>query len=90
LNYDAFCSLGKFSLGRSNMFNRLQEAWATALGLPVEAVFGLVHVPPNAYYHIYRDNFASISEFFYRSSYLCKAATKSFVNGCHGFGASRR
>jgi len=31
----------------------------------------------------------SIAELFYRASYLCKAATKSYGNGCHGFGTSR-
>lgn len=89
LNGDAFCSLGKFSPNRDNMFNRLQEAWASALNLPIEEVRGLVEVPANHYYHLYRDNNESIAKFFFRASYLCKSATKSFVNGSHGFGASR-
>jgi hypothetical protein len=89
LNYDAFCSLGKFSPGRDNMFNRLQEAWASALSLPIEATNGLVEIPANPYYHLYRDNHESLAQFFFRASYLCKAATKFFSNGSHGFGASR-
>ncbi|MEA3172408.1 MAG: hypothetical protein QOI97_5356 [Pseudomonas sp.] len=44
---DAFNALGKFEPGRDNMFNRLVEAWASALGLSVEAVSGLVEIPPN-------------------------------------------
>lgn len=89
LNYDAYCSLGKFSPGRDNMFNRLQYAWASALGLRAVDVVGLVEIPPNPYYHLYRDDNAGIAEFFFRASYLCKSATKAFGNGSHGFGASR-
>jgi hypothetical protein len=40
LNKDAFCALGTYEPGRQNMFNRLHEAWASALGLPVEDVWG--------------------------------------------------
>jgi len=89
LNYDAFCSLGIFASGRNNMFNRLQEAWASALGLSADTVRGLVEIPSNPYYVLHRDDNTSIAEFFFRASYLCKMATKSFGNGCHGFGASR-
>lgn len=89
LNYDAFCSLGVYALGRSNMFNRLQEAWASALGLSTDVIQGLVEIPSNPYYVIRRDSPTSIAAFFFRASYLCKMATKSFGNGSHGFGASR-
>ena len=89
LNYDAFNALGKFEPGRDNMFNRLVESWASALGLPVEAVSGLVEIPSNPYYHLRRDDLAGQAEFFFRASYLCKAATKVFGDGHHGFGTSR-
>lgn len=90
LNYDAFCSIGKFESGRGNMFNRLHEAWSSALGLPATDVVGLVHFPVNCYYHLHNEDIVGISQFFERASYLCKAATKEYGNGCHGFGASRR
>lgn len=89
LNRDAFCAVGAYELGRDNMFNRLHEAWASALGLPVSAVSGLVHIPDNAYYFLRRDDQDSMADFFYRASYLCKAATKAYGNRGHGFGASR-
>jgi hypothetical protein len=89
LNHDAFFTLGRFKPGRDNIFNRLQEALASALRQPVEGISGLIHIPDNACYHIYRENDASIAEFFYRASYLCKAETKGFGDGGHGFGASR-
>lgn len=72
------------------MFNRLSEAWASALRLPVSAVSGLVHIPDNAYYFLHRNDQGSIADFFYRASYMCKAATKAYGNGGHGFGCSRR
>lgn len=89
LNYDAFNALGKFESGRDNMFNRLEEAWASALGLPVEAVRGLVEIPSNPTYCLRRDDPQSQADFFHRASYLCKAATKVYGDGQHGFGASR-
>lgn len=89
LNYDAFCTLGKFEMDRDNLFNRLHEAWASALGLSVESVIGLVEFPNNPFYVLRRDDEKSIAEFFYRVSYLCKAETKFYGNGVHGFGSSR-
>ncbi|AOX99255.1 inovirus Gp2 family protein [Jeongeupia sp. USM3] len=89
LNGNAFCTLGKYEMGRDNLFNRLQEAWASALDLSVEGVEGLVEVPKNACYRLRRDDGASVEDFFYRASYLCKVATKRFGDGTHGFGASR-
>lgn len=89
LNNDAYCSLGAFEAGRENIFNRLQEAWASALGLPLHSVTGLVEIPANPCYYVRHNDQASIDEFFYRASYLCKSATKSYGNGCHGFGSSR-
>jgi len=89
LNKDAFCTLGTYEPGRDNMFNRLNEAWASALGLSLEAVAGLVEIPKNPCYIMHRDDPSSIEALFFRASYLCKAATKAYGDGGHGFGASR-
>lgn len=89
LNNDAFCTLGKFELDRDNLFNRLHEAWASALGLAVQSVVGLVELPRNSFYLLRRNDPESIADFFYRVSYLCKAETKVFGDGTHAFGASR-
>ena len=70
------------------MFNRLQEAWASALGTSVEAVRGLVEIPDNPSYSLRRDGLG-VEEFFYRASYLCKAPTKVYGDGRHGFDSSR-
>lgn len=89
LNKDAYCAIGTYELGRNNMYNRLYESWASALGLPVGDVVGLVHIPDNACYFLNREDQASCAAFFFRASYLCKAATKTYGHGGHGFGASR-
>jgi hypothetical protein len=89
LNRDAFTALGKFEIGRDNMFNRLVEAWASALRLSVEVMSGLVEIPNNPSYPINRDDPVGQEAFFYRASYLCKSATKAYGDGSHGFGCSR-
>jgi hypothetical protein len=89
LNYDAFNALGKIESGRDNMFNRLERAWASALGMSGEAVRGLVEIPDNPYYQLQRNELAGQAAFFYRASYLCKSGTKVFGDGSHAFVASR-
>lgn len=89
LNRDAFCALGRFEMGRNNLFNRLHEAWASALGLPLEDTKGLVELPTNAVYCLQLTEPNPLMDFFYRASYLCKAETKQYGDGVHGFGASR-
>lgn len=89
LNKDAYSTLGYFASEGRNIFNRLEEAWASALRLRRGAVAGLVHIPENATYYITRDSWQSQADFFHRASYLCKAATKEYGDGQHSFGASR-
>lgn len=89
LSADAFNSLGLFELGRPNLFNRLLEAWASALGISVSETLGLVEFPHNSQFLIRRDEPVVLANFFYRASYLCKAATKEFGKGVHAFGGSR-
>lgn len=89
LNRDAFYVLGQYKVGRDNIYNRIIEAWASALGIEVEDAIGLPHIPDNAIYRIRADDLDSQDEFFYRASYLAKAATK--VTGHRQrFGGSRR
>lgn len=89
LNRDAFNALGYYIPGRNNIFSRLQQAWANALGLTIEEAAGLVHIPVDARYELDRDKPEKQADFFYRASYLCKSATKIFGDGSHGFGTSR-
>lgn len=89
LNNDAFCNLGRFQLGLSNMFNRLHEAWASALRMAVSDVQGLVDFPLDAQWVLQRDNQLVMKDFFQRVSYLAKSATKYYHCGIHAFGSSR-
>lgn len=86
---EAYFTLGLFVSEEQNMAGRTKEAWASALGLPLDQAQGLVHFPENPVYRFERDTPAEKAAFFYRASYLCKAATKIFGHGTHGFGASR-
>lgn len=89
LNRDAYYTLGRMQSDAENMINRLQEAWASALRLPVDLIDGLVEIPDNATYRVDRQVSAHRDGLFHRVSYLCKAATKSFGGHHHGFGSSR-
>lgn len=89
LNGYAFNWLGNYQSTGGNMANRIWEAWASALGEPVEAAKHLVHFPENPSYMLFRADPDSVAAFFQRASYLCKARTKQYGFGHHGYGASR-
>lgn len=102
LNRDAYYTVGRLGSERVNMIRRLQESWASALGLSIYEVDGLVHIPDNATYRIDRhprmrrvageDRKVLVDELpdlFHRASYLCKVATKSYGDRQRGFGTSR-
>ncbi|MGH8381325.1 inovirus Gp2 family protein [Pseudomonas sp.] len=89
LNRDAFTVLGNFKSNSDNVFHRLESAWASALSLPVAAIGGAVHIPDNPVYYLDRARSEGQHELFERASYLCKAATKAYGDGQHGFGCSR-
>lgn len=93
LNRDAYYTVGRLRSERVNMISRMEESWAYALGLPVEQVCGLVHIPRNAVYRIDRevgrDEVDELPALFQRASYLCKKATKSYGDRQRGFDTSR-
>lgn len=89
VNGNAYFTLGKLTSDQQNMASRIQEAWASALGLLLERTKGLVHFPENAVYRFDPESPPEAADFFHRASYLCKANTKLFGLGHHGFGTSR-
>lgn len=91
LNRDAFFTVGRLGSPNDNLIRRVQEAWASALGVPVWQAESAVHLPENAEYRIDRcpRKGDKLPDLFYRASYLCKRATKLYGNGRWGFGASR-
>ncbi|MEY4591747.1 MAG: hypothetical protein RIR18_642 [Pseudomonadota bacterium] len=68
---------------------RIHEAWASALGIPVENKLGLVEFPQNLFYLLQQADPMTLSDSIHRASYLCKAETKQYGDWVHGFGASR-
>ena len=93
LNHDAYHRPGRLQSTRRNLVSRLEEAWASALGLSVDQVQGLVNITDNATCRIYRDvpggKVDELPELFRRASYLCKVATKSYGDRQRGFDTSR-
>lgn len=93
LNRDAYYTIGRLGSDRVNMISRIEESWAGALGLPVDLMTGLVHIPKNAEYLIDRAKRQGkgdeLDDLFYRASYLCKKAIKSYGDRQRGFGTSR-
>lgn len=102
LNRDAYYTLGLLCSEKVNMISRIAESWASALGLLMHEVDGLVHIPENPTYRIDRHPrirkvagadlkvlVDELPDLFYRASYLCKKATKSYGDRQRGFGTSR-
>ncbi|WP_350025420.1 inovirus Gp2 family protein [Pseudomonas fulva] len=93
LSRDAYYTVGRLGSDRVNMISRMEGSWASALGVSFDKVRGRVHIPENAEYRVGRENHLrkldELSELFYRASYLCKKATKSYGYRQRGFGASR-
>lgn len=89
LNGYAFNWLGSYESKSGNLACRIKEAWASAIGMHAETAGTLVHFPENPTYELRRGDPASVEAFVQRASYMCKAATKQYGQGWHGYGASR-
>lgn len=105
LNYDVYFKLGKIQtketmerdlvsgkVRQENMYSRIRDAWASALGIEAEKALGLIQVPENATYKIDRNADDADEQFrkvFYRLSYFAKANTKVFGDHVRNFGCSR-
>lgn len=92
-NGNAYRSLGKFELGRSNMYNRIVKAWASALAVEVINAQGLVHIPKSPSYLLERmmiitKDFA-LRALFMRLSYFAKVDSKHYGDRRHHYGCSR-
>ena len=91
LNYDSYCTIGRYEQGRDNLFNRLNNAWASALGITPEDGLGLVNHSGYGQYtwKLARGDVQGVQQFFHAVSYLGKAATKRWTDGIHAIGCSR-
>ena len=95
VNRDTYHCVGNYEAEEGNMAARIKRAWASALGIDIEAIQsrGLVHFPQNGTYKLDGNSPEQnwqFEELFYRVSYFAKADTKPYCNGSHHFGCSRR
>lgn len=93
LNRDAFNTLGSFRATSGNLYTRLVEAWASALGLKAAEAVGLVHVTENAMFNLNANstNYGEVRGcLVHNLSYLAKDETKVSGDGRHRYGCSRK
>lgn len=101
-NGNAIRATGNWDLSCDNMYRRIHEAWANAIGIELYASQGLVHFcnPTNAFVNhkietsggsimLDRNDSDNYESIFYACSYLAKSATKNFYDGCQPFLHSR-
>tara|TARA_R110000868_G_C10753214_1_gene753355 strand:+ start:196 stop:855 length:660 start_codon:yes stop_codon:yes gene_type:complete len=90
LNESAFRSLGNYADPTvPGLYTTCLEAWASAIWQPYDLAYGLVSIVDNGQWFLDRENQAVFGEAFFAASYLCKARSKVFELGFHGFGCSR-
>lgn len=97
-NKDRFFTLGHFKSDpdemaeQTNLSDRIQKAWASALGVSIGDAIGLVHFPQNPTYFLDRGSLDFENQYnhlFERLSYLAKDDTKHYGDGRNNFGSSR-
>lgn len=87
-NGHAFKGVGSF-FGGENLYSRIGESWAEALGIELTDGVKFVHLPANGQYRIHSRRQEYLTDVFHRASYLTKVVTKDFHDGFHVFGSSR-
>jgi hypothetical protein len=91
-NKDVYHTLGDINASMGNTASRIKKAWASALGLELFQLKGLVNFTRNGQFwidvnaDIYINNYLGL---FKAMSYLAKADTKDYVDNSHSFGTSR-
>ena len=89
-NGDAYRSLGNYSdPEKPSLYRKMQEAWANAIGIPFDLADGLVSLPDRGQWMLRRGDHDMAAQVFYAASYLCKASSKVYELGFHGFDCSR-
>ena len=87
-NHAAYAFMGQFDLASRNMYARIHEAWASAIGMYMDDMRGYIHIPDNPTYQIIRGDEESLRQALYRVSYFAKMQTKEYNQGFHTFGCS--
>ena len=102
LNGNAIRGTGKWDLSCENLYTRLHEAWAYALGMRAPEIQGLIQfangsalesIGQNYVRHgsmlLQRGDWQMFQNLFWVSSYLAKVETKNFHDGCRSFASPR-
>jgi len=102
LNGNAFRGTGKWDLSCENLYTRLHEAWAYALGMRAPEIQGLIQFANGSALEsrgqsyvrygsmlLERGDEQMFQNLFWVSSYLAKVATKNFHDGCRPFVSPR-
>lgn len=102
LNGNAFRGTGKWDLSCNNLYSRLYESWAYALGMRAPEIAGLIQFANGSALEgrgqdyirsgsmlLQRGDEQMFRNLFWVSSYLAKVATKNFHDGCRPFVSPR-
>ncbi len=88
LNGNAYRAIGEYQLGRDNLYNKIIQAWASALRVGAEEAQGLVFFHERGQYFIDYVDDEMANRCFHRASYLAKEETK-IKQPLHSFGSSK-
>jgi len=89
MNGNFFQSLGDMNYQNNYLSGFIAKAWQSALGIPAEMTFPLVHFPKECIYKVSGMTDRERLSLLQRSSYLCKHQSKDINDGQHNFGVSR-
>lgn len=93
VNRDAYFRIGRLDSEERNLGDLVQQAWASALAVPLDAIYGLVQFPKetDAYHLMCLDpDDPEFRRLMFWESYLCKYQTKQYGDRRRSFGYSRR
>ncbi|MGR6781773.1 inovirus Gp2 family protein [Moritella viscosa] len=93
VNGHIYNQLGYFTKVKGNMAARIRQAWASALGVELWEIDGVVHFPDKPTYIVNKngpDYKAQYEKLFYRLSYFAKLDTKIYGGGGNNFGRSHK
>ncbi|NQY88623.1 MAG: inovirus Gp2 family protein [Colwellia sp.] len=92
-NKDAYNHLGDITADKGNTAARIKKAWASAIGLELWEVEGLVNFTNNGLFRLdsnspsYQEDYHDL---FFAISYLAKLRSKNFGDGTKSLGCSRQ
>lgn len=90
-NKDVYHSLGYYEQAGGNLFSMINEAWCSAIKLPVFSFGALAHFPRQGRFYLDGNNPANddqVDHLMIHASYLAKHITKRYGDGERSIGSS--